>query len=504
MRHATLSKRHPCCDPELFRRYDALYRGGSAFRKAIGSFLFQNPLEPAEAYQLRKREAAYRSYVGPIIDFFAAQLFSSPFLVRATRDGETQAPDPFYAELREDVDLAGTDLVAFMKARFTTALVKGCSWWLAELPDDGGLPAESRVDWEARGLGRVRLCPLEPEDVLDWECDDDGLLWVITHKREMRRDDPRTERAVVTETWRIFDREAVETFQVKYDPKQRKLNPEDEIPSLGAVPHRFTRVPVVCMRLPEGLWLMNRAADAQIEHFRLSAAMGWAIKRTCYPMAVFKSKDPEKPPVTGAGYLQMISTEESFEWVSPSTASFDILQNEVAAQKDEIYRIAQQIAASVNNSAAALTRSGESKQADMAATEICLHAYATEVKEAIEETFELISDGRGDFDVTFSIEGMDKFNLDAVTVTLTNIQTAKTLGIPSPTLHRELGMKAADLLLPNASQEVKDLIREEIENAEVQTSHPTPSTETDEEQSSDDASEDAQSSRPNGSDPSLN
>ncbi|WP_437489439.1 DUF4055 domain-containing protein [Sorangium sp. So ce1014] len=498
MRLSTISKRHPCCDPEVFRRYDALYRGGSAFRKAIGAFLFQNPLEPAEAYALRKREAAYRSYVGPIIDFFAAQLFSSPFLVRATRDGETQAPDPFYAELREDVDQVGTDLTSFMRSRLVTALVKGCSWWLAELPDDGGLPAESRVDWEARGLGRVRLCPLEPEDVLDWECDDDGLLWVITHKREMRRDDPRTERAVVTETWRIFDRETVETFQVKYDPKKRKLSPEDEIPSLGAVPHRFTRVPVVCMRLPEGLWLMNRAADAQIEHFRLSAAMGWAIKRTCYPMAVFKAKDKESPPVTGAGYLQMIDVGESFEWVSPSTASFDILQNEIAAQKDEIYRIAQQMAASVNNSAAAMTRSGESKQADMAATEICLHAYATEVKEAIEETFELISDGRGDFDVTFSIEGMDKFNLDAVTVTLANIQTAKTLGIPSPTLYRELGMKAADLLLPNASQEVKDLIREEIENSASRST-----TETTED-SSGDASEDAQSSQPHGSGSDLN
>lgn len=495
MKFSTLSQRHPCCDPGLFRRYLALYQGGQAFRRNIKEFLPKNPLEPEDIYALRIKEAPYRSYAGPAVDFFSAQLFASPFLVRATRNGEVETSDPFYGDFREDVDLDGTDLVSFMKARFTCSMVKGCSWWVAEMPEEGDTPAESRLDWDARGLGRVRLCPLEPEDVLDWEVNDYGqLLWAVTHKKEMRRDDPRLARQVVTETWRLYDDLDVETFQVVYDPQKKALKPEDEIPSIGRVPHKFTRVPLISMRLPAGLWLMDRAADAQLEHFRLSSALGWAIRRTCYPMAFLHTAE-KTALVSGAGYCQLLGLEDKFEWVSPPTASFDVLAKEIDAQKTELFRLVQQLASSVNNSSAAIGRSGESKQADNAASEICLHAYAVEVKEAIEGTFELISDGRGDTDLKFSIEGMNSFSLDDVTVTLANMKSAGMISIPSPTLKKELAKKAANLLLPDASQETKDKIHEEIETSEermpVPPVPPLPGQDPNSEEGSDDKSDDS-------------
>ncbi len=467
MDYRTLSSRHPCCDPPTCQRYDALYRGGKAFAAINKSFLPQNPMEAPAAYALRLRDsAAYRSYAGPIVDFFAAQLFASPFLIRSSRDGETvSAPDEFYAEVQEDCDLNGTDLVTFAKSRFIQAMVKGAAWVLAEKPDDGGIPAESRAEYDARGLGRVRLCPLDAEAVLDWECDDyGGLLWAITHKVERKRTDPRKgPRQAVTETWCLYDASTVETFQVTYDPKQRKLKPEDIIPSVGTRPHGFPRVPLVQLRLPDGLWLLNRIADAQVEHFRCSAAMSWLMRRTCYAMLVFKSKDQNRPPVTGPGFAIVVDAEESFDWIAPPVTAFEALAKEVLAQKDEIYRVAQQMAASVNNNAAALVRSGDSKQADAAAAEICLHAYASVVKCCIEEVSELISDGRGDIDLEFSIEGMNKFSLADITAALTNIKTAMSLGIDSETLTFELWSKAADMLVPDASQAVKDKIREELE-----------------------------------------
>jgi hypothetical protein len=475
----TLNKKHPCCDQSLFQRYDALYRGGPAFRRSISAFLPANPLEAPAVYELRKRDAFYRSYVGPIIDFFSAQLFGSPFLVRAGSGGETATPDLFYSDFREDVDMNGTDLVTFMKARFVQAMTLGAAWILAELPSDDGLPAAARADWEARGLGRVRLCPIGPEAVLDWECDDYGqLLWAITYRSEKRRDDPRLERQLVTETWRLYDRQDVETFQVVYDPAKRRIRPEDEIPSVGREPHRFPRVPLVQLRLPEGLWLLNRAADAQVEHFRLSAALSWAIKRACYPMAVFHAADQEAAPipVTGAGYTLKIGLLEKLEWVSPATAPFEVVAGQIAQQKDELYRIAQQMASSVNNNATTLNRSGDSKNADAAATEICLLAYSVHVKAAVEDIFELVSDGRGDFDIHFSIEGMSSFSLGDITVSLANMKLAVELEIPSTTLRAELAVKAAGMLLPDASQDVRDKIRAEIEEGveEEEAAPPAP------------------------------
>lgn len=422
-------------------------------------------MEAGDVYLLRKRDAFYRSYVGPIVDFFAAQLFASPFSIRTTIDGKTAAPDLFYGLFREDCDLNNTDLTDFMKARFLTACVKGSSWWLVEMPDDEGLPAESRIDWAERDLGRARLCPLEPENVLDWETDEYGqLTWAITYKKEMRRDDPRLERTLVTETWKVYDRAEVETFQVTYDPKKKKLRADDEIPSVSRVPHRFPRVPLVQLRLPEGLWILNRTADAQIEHFRLSSAMSWAIKRTCYPMLIFKSVDPSKPPQTGAGYALAIDVKESFEWISPTTAAFDVLDKQLTSHVTEIYRISQQMAHSVdNNMSAAIGRSGESKAIDNQATEICLHAYGDIVREAIEATFELVSDGREEFEVKFSIEGLNKFSLNDITIALANLKATQELGIRSDTLRKELAFKAADMLLPDAAQQIKDQIRAEIE-----------------------------------------
>lgn len=465
MLYSTLQRRHPASDAKTFAKYDALYRGGVAFRSRVGDFLRQNPMESAQVYNLRKAECSYRSYVGPQVDFFSAQLFAAPFAVRASVDGSPVNADPFYARFKEAVDRRGTDLVPFLKARFITALVKGVAWWVAEFPDDLGAPASDREDWTSRGLGDATLRALEPDDVLDWECDADGMLiWAITHSKEARRDDPRAERLAVTATWRLYDVANVETFQVTYDPK-RPPKATDDIPSVGVRPHRFPRVPLVQMRLPDGLWLLNRAAEAQEEHFRLSAALSWAIRRTCYPMGIFKSVDRDKPPIIGAGMLTIIGEKEEFAWVAPGGAAFEVLAAEIEAQKNELYRVAQQMSASVDNSAATAGRSGESKEADQAATEICLHAYATLVKSACEETYELVSDGREDFDLTFSIEGMSKFSPNGIAAALGNLKTALDLGIPSPTLTRELRLKAADLVAPDLDEATKDTIREEIRSA---------------------------------------
>jgi len=481
MRADTLSARHPCCDPALFARYDALYRGGPAFRAMLTEFLPRNPMEPESIYDLRKKSAWYRGYVGAIIDFFAAQLFASSFQIRTSIGGEPAEPDDFYSQFQEDVDLAGTDLVTFLKARFVTAMVKGVSWILAEVPDDEDVAPEARADWDARGLGRVRLRALEAEDVLDWETDEYGQLrWAITHSRQKRRDNPREARVEVTETWRIYDAVDVETFQVVYDPTKQQIKPEDEIPSLGRRPHRFPRVPLVQLRLPEGLWLLNRAADAQVELFRLSVGASWAMARCCYPMPVFKTADPNNPPtpVTGAGYVQVIGINEAFEWAAPASAPFEVLQAAQANQKDELYRITQQMASSANNNATALNRSGESKEADSAATEICLHAYGLHTKATAEDIFELVSDGRGDVDRKFSVEGMNKFSTGDIAASLANMKAALDLGLPSPTLVAELGVKAADMLLPDAAQPVKDKIRAEFsEAATAKKEAPAPPTE---------------------------
>ncbi len=468
VRYTDLATRNPGVDPKLLKRYQALYEGGETFRAMIGDFMPANPMESARVYALRQKSAFYRSYVGPVIDFFSAQLFAAPFVVRATVGATTDAfiDDGFYAAFKEDCDGAGTDLSQFMKTRFTEALVKGRSWILTELPEDGGRPASSAAEWTERGLGRATLCKLSPDEVLDWEVGEDGEMeWAITYACAYKRPDPRASRTLKTERWRLYNRTTVQTYEVTFDPKRTKITASTDVPLKSERPHGFPRVPLIPIRLPPGLWLMARCADAQVEHFRQSSALSWATRQACYPMAVFKARNPESEPPrpTGAGYMHTIGLEEEIEFIAPATAPFEVIAAQVTAQKDEIHRIAQQMANSVDNTAASLGRSGDSKAADASATEICLLAYGDVVKDAIEEVYELVSDARGDTGIAFSVEGMTHFKLSDIGIMLDNAGKAGDMIAKSPTLGRELAKHAAELLLPGATQQTKDAIRAEID-----------------------------------------
>jgi hypothetical protein len=211
----------------------------------IPEFLPANPMESARVYALRQKSAFYRSYVGPVIDFFSAQLFAAPFVVRATVGSTTDAfiDDGFYAAFKEDCDGAGTDLSQFMKTRFTEALVKGRSWILAELPEDGGRPASSAAEWTERGLGRATLCKLSPDEVLDWEVGEDGEMeWAITYSCAYKRPDPRASRTLKTERWRLYDRTTVQTYEVTFDPKRTKITSSTDVPLKSERPHGFPRI----------------------------------------------------------------------------------------------------------------------------------------------------------------------------------------------------------------------------------------------------------------------
>ena len=201
---------------------------------------------------MRCREAAFRSYAGAVVDFFAAELFNSPFHVRAGEGADTLAPETYYAEFREDVDSLGTDLATAAKDAFVAALVKGRAYWACELPDDGDELPVNRADWQRRDLGRATVVEVQPEDLLDWETDEDSgeMLWAITHSKKARREEARATRTLTTETWKLYDREMVETYQVVYE--KRVPQKHDPIPMLRRRPHGFPRIPIVEFRLPPG------------------------------------------------------------------------------------------------------------------------------------------------------------------------------------------------------------------------------------------------------------
>lgn len=487
MRLDYLQTTHPTYTPDLWRRYDALYTGGDAFRQHITAFLPKNPEEPAEVYRVRCEDAAYIGYAGTICAWFSAKIAAASFTPRAKRDGDEVDADPFYAEFREDCDGAGTDLVDFIRERFDSALVKGRSWWCAEMPYAGDEPLPNKAAYDALDLGRATIYPVENEQVLDWQADRAGeLLWAVVYDIAMDRDSVGSKRSKITETWRVYDRAEVVTYSRTYDPTEPETRKAEEIdvPEVARRPHGFQRVPLVPLgfvgtrgvrvklgakgtmvagRKLEGFWLMNRLADPQIAHFRRSAAMDWSLARTCYAMPVFELKDSNTPPVMGTGYYIMLQTGERANWMAPPTAHLGALSERISTIKDEIYRVGNQMAQGVDNNAAAVGRSGASKAADAASTDVCLKVYGAVCREPLERTYDLLSDGRGD-GLDWSIEGLDVFNTADATLVVQNATAAALLNIPSATFKRELHKQTAAALLSGSNQHVRDTINREIDD----------------------------------------
>jgi hypothetical protein len=471
MLRKVLNQRNPCSDPELFTRYRLLYTGGKQFKANVGKFLLSNPQEPPQLYEARKREAFYEPYVGGIGSIFSGTIMTAPMSIRAV-DAETHDPikelDDFYATFKEDVDAAGTDLTDFFRARFEDALISKTAWFIARLPTDEGITPETKADWEARGLGRAALSPLDACQVLDWLADDVGRLqWVIVYSESQDRLTPAGDRSALTQSWFIYDAENCIKYSRTYRENEIPRD-DDEIPLVATSRHGFTRVPVIRMSLPDGLWLLDRVADAQIEHFRLKCGLHWAIRRSCYPIPVFKLQDADKPPRIEQGSAIILSSGDEHDFLAPPPGPLEMMAGEVQNQKDELFRVSGAMLLATNtNSPSALGRSGESKSRDESISDKNLLAYASIIRLAIENTYELISDARGDTGMTFSVEGLSKFNLHDAKIALEDANVLEKIDVPSPIFLKELAKKVVDQYLPDLDKSKKDEIDKEIDDSDL-------------------------------------
>jgi hypothetical protein len=474
MLHSTLTITNPDHDRELLADYRALYAGGKTFRARIERFLLPNDMEPTSIYEKRKQEASYRSYVGPIVDYFAAFLLASGFEPIAQDDaGNNVDTDPAYKEFVEDCDGNGTDLDAFLRERATDALVARSAWWRLEKADDGGAPAADLLEAEKRGLNRVTIHDVEPCEVLDWSFDgNDKLEWVTTYTCTRAKRDPHAPQTKTRHEWRIYGPQTVEVYASEISPNERL---PDEIPLIEAKYHGFSTVPFVRLDVGERFWVVNRLRDTQVEIFRLNAGVGWSIRRTCYAMPVFNIEGTQatdgsveyKPPTMGAGYYLVIGPNDKAGYLSPPTEALDLAREQIKGEKDEAYRVVHQMALGVENNAAAVGRSGESKLADAEAIRVILTSLGSIMRNAVEKTFELVSDARKD-PHNWNVDGLDVYDdIDAAPL-LEAINSATPLDIPSETFQIEIKTRAALALIASADSKTKDAVREEIKQGITQ------------------------------------
>jgi hypothetical protein len=440
----------------MWRRYRDLYAGGEQFRDNAGEYLVRRNKEAADVYQERLSRVFYENYLGSIIDWYAATLVRrEPVL---DFEGTNDSAKKFFGRFVQNCDLRGTSLTEFFKQQITEALVCGKSYMVVDFPRADS-PALTRADEDASGRSRAYLVAYNADEMINWSHDQHGELeWVVLRTSWLKQDSVKSFGWKKETRWIYYDREKFEIYERRDADQKRTIELVDQ----GR--HGFAgikRVPVFEVRITEGLWITNKIALLQMEHFNKSNALGWALTMGLFAMPVVYS-DREWNQIAGESYYIQLGPNDKFGWAEPSGNVFQIAAENLTRLKDEIYRVSYLTQQAGDGNAA--RQSGLSQQWNFSVTQEILRAYGDTVKDSIKNVLNAISLARQD-GLTVDATGLDEFDITDFSTEAADAQSLLNMGIGSPTLTKQIYKRVALKYLCDARQDIKTRIADEIDSA---------------------------------------
>src|SRR4051812_13419575 len=215
------------------------------------------------------------------------------------------------------------------------------------------------------------------------------------------------------------------------------------------------------MQVTEGLWLVNKVAYLQLEHFNKSNALSWAITMGLFAVPVIYSDRPWNQ-IVGESYYIQLGPEDKFGWTEPEGHVFQIAADNLERLKDEIYRVCYLMTQAAGPQASNVAQSGLSKQRDFSITQEVLRAYGDAVKDTIKQVLRAIECARKD-GLAIDVSGLDEFDIGDFSNELDDARKLLALGIGSETLKKQLFKKLAMKYFCDAKQEIKTQIAGEID-----------------------------------------
>jgi hypothetical protein len=440
----------------MWRQYRDLYAGGAQFIASADRYLVRRQKEPGDVYAERLSRSFYENYVGSIVDWYTATLFRrEPVL---TFEGNSERSKTFFGTFAEDCDLKGSNLAEFFRRQFIEALVCGKSYVLIDFPrlKDS---AATRAEEDDRGASRAYLVSYAADELINWSFDEQGhYQWVVLRTQTLRKDKLEDAGWSKQTRWVFYDKETYRIYEQTEDGSR-----QGSIEIVDAGPHglaKLMRVPLVEVRISDGLWLLNKAASLQLEHFNKSNALGWALTMGLFAMPVIYS-ERDWDQVMGESYYIQLGPQDRFGWTEPQGNVYQIAADNLTRLQEEIYRVCY-----VSHAGGPLSgnskQSGVSKQRDYAITQEVLRAYGDAVKDALKRVLRGVDAARED-GLSVDVSGMDEFDIGDFGTELEDAQRLLSLGMDSPTLRKQVFKKLAFQFLCDVRQEVKDRIGREID-----------------------------------------
>lgn len=494
LEYATLRQANPCYDAKYWHRLRALYRGG---KKLLGDRDLMREVFPPhrdeldDIYKERCKRAFYIPYAGEIVDHIIASLTAEPLVVSLT-DAEEGEPLPdFYDKFVKDCSPPGgkeVNINQLVRKTLLDAMQVQTGWVLYDLetpktPD--GMPVRfgSLRAQETSGALDVYVDTLDAESVIDWDEDSSGeLIWAIVHTSECRREGIAGRRNRTTERWVYWTRDSWELYEITYD-NDKKPRDTDLVRRISGGIHTHKKVPLRRLSLPDGLWVMEKLEGLAREHFNKRAGLSWAELQSLLPelyeflapeassKGAIIGENQEDPGRAfsqnrGQGFVQVRGGDDTAMFVGPDSAPFTHTMESCNNVRDEMHRVTHQMKLSVDNTAASMQRSGESKAHDKAAESVVLTFLGLLAREFLKGLLQDVCLARNELELMdqWKVKGMEKFD-DVATSDAVDLGVAlETVPIPSPTFQRRFKMNLARAVLGSeASPKDLEMIEEELE-----------------------------------------
>ena len=450
-----IDREHPeyAAKKAMWRKYRDLYAGGEQMRENAFEYLIRRHKEPNDIYAERLSRVFYENYIGSIIDWYAATLMRREAALLF--EGNDEAAKTFYNLFAEDCDLKGTSIAEFFRQRIVQTLVQGRSYIVVDFPRSP-VSVSNRAEEDAVGRSRAYLVDYSPEELINWSYDDHGGLdWAVIRTSSLRKSKISDSEWARETRWIYYDRQHYQVYQ-KVKNKEVLLVDEGLHGLAGQ-----SRVPIFPLRVTEGLWLMNKAALLQLEHFNKSNALSWALTMGLFASPVIYS-EREWNQIVGESYFIQLAPGDRFGWTEPEGKVYQIAADNLIQLKDEIYRVCYLITHAAGSDSSSQHQSGASKQRDFSITQEVLRAYGDAVKETMKQVLRAIAVARQD-NIAIDVSGLDEFDIADFSNELDDARKLLALGIESETMKKQVFKKLAFKFLSDVRQEIKTQIAQEIE-----------------------------------------
>ena len=456
-----IEREHPlyAAQKDTWRQYNDLYAGGEKLRQNASTYLHRRNKEPLQVYGERLDRVFYENYIGSIIDWYGATLLRrEPVLIY---EGSNEAAKRFFAGFADDCDLKGTSLSDFFRRQLVSTLIYGKTYVAVDFPRPT-TQAMTRAEEDALGQSRAYLLEYSPQDIINWSHDSRGNLnWVVIRTTCQQQESVTDPTCKPHTRWVYYDKQRYQIFEhsTSNDGTGEMTLMDQGYHALAAL----NRVPLFQLKVSEGLWLMNKAALLQLEHFNKSNALSWALTMGLFASPVIYS-EREWNQIVGESYYIQLGPGDKFGWAEPEGKVYQIAADNLVRLKDEIYRVCYLMSQAGSSQAMNVSQSGLSKQRDFSITQEVLRAYGDAAKDTMRQVLRAIEAARQD-GLVIDVSGLDEFDIGDFSTELDDAKKLLDLGIDSLTLKKQLFKRLAYKYFCDVRQEVKDQIAREIDQS---------------------------------------